>query len=210
MRRIPPDCRGVILIMNLSVKTIVRGVSALALCASLGLSTALAYTGDPELAFTESEPTVSAALSVAAEQPAAAPVVVAATPEDSVQQVLSGDLLGRTVVKSDALAVPDAIRRSAQSLGAFRLSVYCSGTRCCGEQATGITKSGTTVTEGRTIAVDTSVIPLGSRVYIDGYGLFIAEDTGSAIQGNKIDIAVGSHDQALTLGIDTADVYLLG
>ena len=37
-----------------------------------------------------------------------------------------------------------------------------------------------------------------------------AEDTGSAIQGNKIDIAVGSHDQALTLGIDTADVYLLG
>ena len=197
MRCIPPDCRGVILIMNLSVKTIVRGVSALALCASLSLSTALAYTGDPELAFTESEPTVSAALSVAAEQPAAAPVVVAATPEDSVQQVLSGDLLGRTVVKSAALAVPDAIRQSAQSLGAFRLSFYCSCTQCCGEQATGITKYGTTVTEG-------------SRVYIDGYGLFIAEDTGSAIQGNKIDIAVGSHDQALTLGIDTADVYLLG
>ena len=210
MRRIPPDCRGVILIMNLSVKTIVRGVSALALCASLSLSTALAYTGDPELAFTEPEPTVSAALSVAAEQPAAAPVVVAATPEDSVQQVLSGDLLGRTVVKSDALAVPTAIQQTAQSLGTFRLSFYCPCTQCCGEQASGITKSGTTVTEGRTIAVDTSVIPLGSRVYIDGYGLFIAEDTGSAIQGNKIDIAVGSHDQALTLGIDTADVYLLG
>ena len=134
--------------MNLSVKTIVRGVSALALCASLSLSTALAYTGDPELAFTESEPTVSPRPSRSPQNsPQRPPLLWPPHPEDSVQQVLSGDLLGRTVVKSAALAVPDAIRQSAQSLGAFRLSFYCSCTQCCGEQATGITKSGTTVTE---------------------------------------------------------------
>ena len=64
--------------------------------------------------------------------------------------------------------------------------------------------------EGRTIAVDTSVIPLGSRVYIDGYGLFIAEDIGGAIKESKIDIVVSDHDHAYELGIDNATVYLIG
>ena len=62
---------------------------------------------------------------------------------------------------------------------------------------------------GRTIAVDPSVIPLGSRVFIEGYGVFIAEDTGGAIKGNKIDIAVSTHERANELGVQYANVYLL-
>lgn len=203
---------------HLSVKTIVRGVSALALCASLSLSTALAYSGDPELAYTDAASTATVSTSVATTTKAttstattqATPVVAASVAADRLQQLISGEIVTRTVEKQDALAADAQIIQNFKNLGSFRLSFYCSCEKCCGAQSTGLTKSGTTVTEGRTIAVDPSIIPLGSRVYIDGYGVFIAEDTGSAIKGNKIDIAVGNHEQALTLGIDNANVYFIG
>lgn len=68
------------------------------------------------------------------------------------------------------------------------------------------TASGTDVTPGRTIAVDKSVIPLGTRVIINGHE-YIAEDTGGAIKGKRIDIAVDTHAQALSLGTKTYKVY---
>lgn len=196
----------------LSVKTIVRGASALALCASLSLGTALAYNGDPELAYTTPAPkatTSTTATTTAQSTKAAAPVIAASASTDRLQQLISGEIVTRTVEKLDALAADAQITQNFKNLGSFRLSFYCTCEKCCGAYATGLTKSGTTVTEGRTIAVDPKVIPLGSRVYIDGYGVFIAEDVGSAIKENKIDIAVGNHEQALKLGIDEATVYLV-
>lgn len=196
----------------LSVKTIVRGASALALCASLSLGTALAYSGDPELAYTTPAPkatTSTTATTTVQSTKAAAPVIAASASTDRLQQLISGEIVTRTVEKLDALAADTQITQNFKNLGSFRLSFYCTCEKCCGAYATGLTKSGTTVTEGRTIAVDPKVIPLGSRVYIDGYGVFIAEDVGSAIKENKIDIAVGNHEQALKLGIDEATVYLL-
>lgn len=196
----------------LSVKTVVRGASALALCASLSLGTALAYNGDPELAYTTPAPkttTSTTATTTAQSTKAAAPVIAASASTDRLQQLISGEIVTRTVEKLDALAADAQITQNFKNLGSFRLSFYCTCEKCCGAYATGLTKSGTTVTEGRTIAVDPKVIPLGSRVYIDGYGVFIAEDVGSAIKENKIDIAVGNHEQALKLGIDEATVYLV-
>ncbi len=196
----------------LSVKTIVRGASALALCASLSLGTALAYNGDPELAYTTPAPkatTSTTATTTAQSTKAAAPVIAASASTDRLQQLISSEIVTRTVEKLDALAADTQITQNFKNLGSFRLSFYCTCEKCCGAYATGLTKSGTTVTEGRTIAVDPKVIPLGSRVYIDGYGVFIAEDVGSAIKENKIDIAVGNHEQALKLGIDEATVYLV-
>lgn len=197
----------------LSVKTIVRGASALALCASLSLGTALAYSGDPELAYTTPAPkattSTTATTTTAQSVKAAAPVIAASASTDRLQQLISGEIVTRTVEKLDALAADAQITQNFKNLGSFRLSFYCTCEKCCGAYATGLTKSGTTVTEGRTIAVDPKVIPLGSRVYIDGYGVFIAEDVGSAIKENKIDIAVGNHEQALKLGIDEATVYLV-
>ena len=52
----------------------------------------------------------------------------------------------------------------------------------------------------KTIAVDPNVIPLHSIVYIETLGYFVAEDTGSAIKGNKIDIFVSSKEEAKRLG----------
>lgn len=197
----------------LSVKTIVRGASALALCASLSLGTALAYSGDPELAYTTPAPkattSTTATTTPTQSTKAAAPVIAASASTDRLQQLISSEIVTRTVEKLDALAADTQITQNFKNLGSFRLSFYCTCEKCCGAYATGLTKSGTTVTEGRTIAVDPKVIPLGSRVYIDGYGVFIAEDVGSAIKENKIDIAVGNHEQALKLGIDEATVYLV-
>ena len=62
--------------------------------------------------------------------------------------------------------------------------------------------------EGRTIAVDPSVIPYGTQVIIGGH-VFTAEDCGGAIKKNRIDIYVNSHERAWDLGRTKAEVFLL-
>lgn len=59
------------------------------------------------------------------------------------------------------------------------------------------------------VAVDPNVIPLGTRLYIPGYGYAIADDTGGAIYGNKIDLAFDSHAEALQFGVQRVTVYIL-
>lgn len=94
-------------------------------------------------------------------------------------------------------------------VGNFRLSFYCAG-YCCNGGNAGITALGTAITPYYTIAVDPSVIPLGSKVKIDGFsGTFVAQDTGGAIKNNRIDVAVGSHSEAMNLGIQYRNVYVV-
>ena len=70
------------------------------------------------------------------------------------------------------------------------------------------TASGTRLRHG-VIAVDPSFIPLGTRVYIPGYGEAVAEDTGGAIVGNIIDIAFDTHEEALAFGRQDFEIYIL-
>ncbi|MNI67667.1 Cell wall-binding protein YocH precursor [compost metagenome] len=73
------------------------------------------------------------------------------------------------------------------------------------------TASGTRVTEGRTIAVDKSVVPLGWWVYIEGVGFRKAEDTGGAIKGNKMDVYYDSLKAAKNFGRKKGrTVYVIG
>lgn len=65
---------------------------------------------------------------------------------------------------------------------------------------TGLAYDGQPAVPYKTIAVDTKVIPLGSKVYVPGIGWCLAHDTGSAIKGNKIDIAMDSKKAALAWG----------
>ncbi len=58
-------------------------------------------------------------------------------------------------------------------------------------------------------AVDPRVIPLGSRLYIEGYGYAIADDIGGAIKGNRIDLAYESRDEAFKFGLRKVTVYIL-
>ncbi|MDX5864806.1 cell wall-binding protein EntB [Bacillus cereus group sp. BfR-BA-01119] len=61
----------------------------------------------------------------------------------------------------------------------------------------------------RIIAVDPKVIPLGSNVWVEGYGEAIAGDTGSAIKGNRIDVLMGSKSKAMNWGRQTVKVKIL-
>lgn len=64
---------------------------------------------------------------------------------------------------------------------------------------TGYTATGVKAAEGQ-IAVDPRVIPLGSKVYVEGYGHAIATDTGGAIKGNRIDVVIEGMDRAYRFG----------
>lgn len=72
----------------------------------------------------------------------------------------------------------------------------------------GITKMGTRARYGE-IAVDPNVIPLGTTVYIPGYGVARAEDTGSDILGNRVDLCMLDYNQCMQFGRRTVLVYIL-
>lgn len=72
----------------------------------------------------------------------------------------------------------------------------------------GITATGM-VAERGVVAVDPSVIPLGTRLYIPGYGMAIAGDTGGAIIGNRIDLVMESYSEAMNFGRRSVEVYVL-
>jgi 3D (Asp-Asp-Asp) domain-containing protein len=61
----------------------------------------------------------------------------------------------------------------------------------------------------KVIAVDPKVIPLGTRVYVEGYGYAIAGDTGGAIKGNKIDVFITTKEEALKWGRRTVKIKIL-
>lgn len=74
----------------------------------------------------------------------------------------------------------------------------------------GITASGAPVQAGVTVAADPDILPLGSAVYIEGVGLRYIQDTGSAVKGKALDVAVDTHSEALTWsGYGTHRVWLL-
>ena len=117
--------------------------------------------------------------------------------EDEKEFLLSGDI-------NEVNATEDMY---GESLGEFDITYYCACEKCC-DVETGLTATGTQVIEGQTIAVDPNVIPYGTQVIIGGH-VFTAEDCGGAIKENRIDIYVNSHEKALELGRNNAEVFLV-
>lgn len=91
--------------------------------------------------------------------------------------------------------------------------IYVSATAYSHEgSATGLTATGINIKANpnmKLIAVDPSVIPLGSRVWVEGYGEAIAGDTGGAIKGHKIDVLMPSTAACITWGRKTVRVVIL-
>ena len=80
------------------------------------------------------------------------------------------------------------------------------------EGCIGITKTGVDLNanpDAKVIAVDPSIIPLGSKVYVEGYGYATAEDTGGAIKGNRIDVFVPEQNDALQWGRKQVKVTII-
>ena len=106
--------------------------------------------------------------------------------------------------------IQNALLAKANKIEDVKVTHYCCCVKCCGKDD-GITYSGVKATPGVTVAVDTSIIPLGADVLVDyGDGVinyYRADDTGSAIKGNELDLCVSSHQEAINLGVRTATVY---
>lgn len=86
---------------------------------------------------------------------------------------------------------------------------YESTGKAVGDPGYGTTATGTKAKRG-TVAVDPSVIPLGTKMYIPGYGFGVAEDTGGDIKGNRIDLFFDDVDEARQWGRRTVSVRLFG
>jgi len=115
-------------------------------------------------------------------------------PKKQVVAVGTKNLVASTTTVSRGSAEPSSGKEFYVTATAY--TPYCKG--CSGTSATGINlrlDSGLKV-----IAVDPSVIKLGSKVWVEGYGTAIAGDTGGSIKGNKIDILVQSDAQARNWG----------
>lgn len=91
------------------------------------------------------------------------------------------------------------------TMRATAYTAYCEG-------CSGITANGTDIRSNpnlKVIAVDPRVIPLGTRVWVEGYGEAIAADTGGAIKGNKIDVFIPTEGQARQWGVKSVTVKIL-
>jgi 3D (Asp-Asp-Asp) domain-containing protein len=86
-------------------------------------------------------------------------------------------------------------------------SAYDPSPETIGPGATGRTRMGLVATYGH-VAVDPRVIPLGSLVFVEGYGFAIASDTGGAIKGNRIDLCYDDRSTALRFGRRTVKVHV--
>lgn len=93
------------------------------------------------------------------------------------------------------------------SAGICKITAYCieDYPHICNNGNASTTATGTKPTPGRTVAVDPSVIPYFSNVIINGH-TYIAEDTGGAIKGNRVDIVFATHQEALNFGVQYAVV----
>ncbi|OQA15857.1 MAG: Cell wall-binding protein YocH precursor [bacterium ADurb.Bin363] len=87
-------------------------------------------------------------------------------------------------------------------------TAYDPGYRSCGASADGYTATGLPAKYG-VVAVDPSVIPMGTRLYIEGYGYAVAADKGTAIKGHRIDLCFNSYDEAIRYGRRTVKVHVL-
>ena len=117
--------------------------------------------------------------------------VVITEPVDRIVQV-------QKVQTSRSSALPRTSSTSTTGGTTYKITAYCPCSKCCGK-STGRTASGTKATAGRTVAAS-SKFAFGTKLNIGGH-IYTVEDRGGAINGNKIDIFVNTHSEALQWGV---------
>ena len=106
----------------------------------------------------------------------------------------------------------EAIAPSTNKADSKELTVEATAYTASCEGCSGITATGINLKENpnaKVISVDPSIIPLGSKVYVEGYGEAIAGDTGGSIKGNRIDVFVPSQQDAINFGVKQLKVKIL-
>lgn len=140
---------------------------------------------------------------------AAAEAANAAAKADTDTSSSSGSSSSDSSASPTTTGSPSASDTSSSSssgtyLGRFKLTGYCSCSICTGQWSGGSTASGTTPTAGRTIAM--GGVPFGTKLMINGQ-VYTVEDRGTAY--GHVDIFCSSHSEALSFGVQYADVYQL-
>lgn len=119
----------------------------------------------------------------------------------------------KTVASAPKSSSPELVSRSGKNSGGKTLYMQATAYNwdCNSCDGRGITSTGYNLKKNPhgVIAVDPNVIPLGTRVYIEGYGHYVARDTGGAIKGNKIDIHMPTLKQARNFGGKKVKVTIL-
>lgn len=138
-------------------------------------------------------------------QPQAAPAPAVETPAPTPAE--STPAPEETTAPAESAPAVEAAAPSGKELTveATAYTATCEG--CSGITATGINLIDNP--NQKVISVDPSVIPLGSKVYVEGYGEAIAGDTGGAIKGNKIDVFIPSKQEAINFGRKQLKVTIL-
>ena len=117
--------------------------------------------------------------------------VVVTEPVDKIVQVQKKQT-------SRSASLPRTSTTSTTGGTTYKITAYCPCSKCCGK-TTGRTASGTKATAGRTVAAS-SKFAFGTKLNIGGH-IYVVEDRGGAVTGNKIDIFVNSHAEALQWGV---------
>ena len=125
--------------------------------------------------------------------------VVVQEPVDKIVQV-------QKKATSRASTLPRTSSASSTGGTVYKITAYCPCSKCCGK-TNGRTASGTTATAGRTVAAS-SKFAFGTKLNIGGH-VYTVEDRGGAINGNKIDIFVNSHAEALQWGVRYLNVSVV-
>ncbi len=107
---------------------------------------------------------------------------------------------------------PEASAPAAQEEEGKEITVTATAYTASCEGCSGVTSTGIDLNanpDQKVISVDPNVIPLGSKVYVEGYGNAIAGDTGGSIKGNKIDVFIPNKEEAIKFGRQTLTVRIL-
>ena len=120
-------------------------------------------------------------------------------PVDKIVQVSTKKVSSRSEPTSRVSSSASESSSSSSSVRVYKVTAYCSCSKCCGSHSNGYTASGTKATAGRTVAAPSN-LPYGTKLDINGK-TYVVEDRGGAIKGNRIDIYVNSHSEALAWGV---------
>jgi uncharacterized protein YabE (DUF348 family) len=125
------------------------------------------------------------------------------------QDVLSEKIIEPPTPKVIRVGVRDTVETSRGNLRFRRVeTMEATAYNPWDGSGAGITASGVPARHG-IVAVDPRVIPLGTRIYVPGYGLALAADTGGDIVGKRIDLCFEGYTEAMSYGRRTVKVYIL-
>ncbi|GAF14294.1 cell wall-binding protein [Bacillus sp. JCM 19046] len=139
-------------------------------------------------------------------------VSVGTKAEEAKQYVAETQTANETIRSSSSVASQseETKKEPEPKSDTIQMSATAYSAECNG--CSGITATGINLLDDRNkkvVAVDPSIIPLGTRVHVEGYGEAIAGDTGGAIKGNKIDLHVPTRDAAMQYGRKNVTVTIL-